>query len=181
MFFNFMFTPNGIIMKIKHKTRKTDSTTRARKKKTEKEFSGYPLYDPSEDITNKGQRIDADIEDTALNNKIAPKVTNQSERVTDQLGGVNSTSDEEDEVPAYPYTVTKDDLDVLGTDELNGDEGDDDGLKNRVNPVDFAGEDLDVPGNELDDDAEAIGSEDEENNNYSLGGDSHNDLEEDPS
>ncbi len=41
------------------------------------------------------------------------------------------------------------------------------------------GEDLDVPGAELDDSAEAIGEEDEENNYYSLGGDAHDDLEED--
>jgi hypothetical protein len=38
---------------------------------------------------------------------------------------------------------------------------------------------LDVPGAELDDADEAIGEEDEENNYYSLGGDDHNDLEED--
>ncbi len=41
------------------------------------------------------------------------------------------------------------------------------------------GEDLDVPGAELDDADEKIGEEDEENNYYSLGGDDHNDLEED--
>lgn len=40
-------------------------------------------------------------------------------------------------------------------------------------------EGLDVPGAELDDAEEAIGSEDEENNYYSLGGDSHDDLDED--
>jgi hypothetical protein len=40
------------------------------------------------------------------------------------------------------------------------------------------GNDLDVPGAELDDDDEAIGEEDEENNYYSLGGDDHDDLEE---
>ena len=39
--------------------------------------------------------------------------------------------------------------------------------------------DLDVPGSELDDIQENIGSEDEENNYYSLGGDDHLDLEED--
>jgi hypothetical protein len=44
---------------------------------------------------------------------------------------------------------------------------------------DLTGEDLDIPGSELDDDLEFIGSEDEENNYYSLGGDNHNDLEED--
>ena len=45
----------------------------------------------------------------------------------------------------------------------------------------FDVEDLDVPGAELDDTQEAIGSEDEENNYYSLGGDDHEDLEEDKS
>ena len=43
---------------------------------------------------------------------------------------------------------------------------------------DESGDDLDVPGSELDDQQEAIGSEDEENNYYSLGGDNHNDLDE---
>ena len=44
---------------------------------------------------------------------------------------------------------------------------------------DVSGSSLDVPGSELDDDDEAIGSEDEENNYYSLGGDNHDNLEED--
>jgi hypothetical protein len=42
-----------------------------------------------------------------------------------------------------------------------------------------AGDELDIPGAELDDAEEAIGEEDEENNYYSLGGDNHDDLEED--
>lgn len=52
-----------------------------------------------------------------------------------------------------------------------------------MNEKDFeenmSGDDLDVPGSELDDQQESVGSEDEENNYYSLGGDNHNDLEED--
>ena len=43
----------------------------------------------------------------------------------------------------------------------------------------FPGDDLDIPGAELDDEMENIGSEDEENNYYSLGGDDHDDLDED--
>lgn len=43
---------------------------------------------------------------------------------------------------------------------------------------DLVGDDLDVPGSELDDLAEDVGNEDEENNYYSIGGDNHNDLEE---
>ena len=41
------------------------------------------------------------------------------------------------------------------------------------------GDDLDVPGAELDDAQEKVGSEDEENNYYSIGGDDHTDLDED--
>jgi hypothetical protein len=44
---------------------------------------------------------------------------------------------------------------------------------------DLSGSDLDIPGSELDDKQENFGSEDEENNFYSLGGDNHNDLDED--
>jgi glutamine synthetase len=48
----------------------------------------------------------------------------------------------------------------------------------KVFDEDISGDDLDVPGAELDDDNEAIGSEDEENNYYSLGGENYNDLDE---
>jgi hypothetical protein len=43
----------------------------------------------------------------------------------------------------------------------------------------MTGSDLDIPGAELDDEQESIGSEDEENNYYSLGGDDHENLDED--
>ncbi len=46
---------------------------------------------------------------------------------------------------------------------------------------DESGSDLDIPGSELDDEDEKVGNEDEENNYYSLGGDDHNDLDEDKS
>jgi hypothetical protein len=53
----------------------------------------------------------------------------------------------------------------------------------RGNEKDFVDDEtgggLDIPGSELDDKQEMIGSEDEENNYYSLGGDDHNDLDED--
>ena len=44
---------------------------------------------------------------------------------------------------------------------------------------DESGSDLDVPGSESDDDQNNFGDEDEENEFYSLGGDDHNDLDED--
>lgn len=52
----------------------------------------------------------------------------------------------------------------------------------RINEKNFtddvSGGDLDIPGSELDDALEETGSEDEENNYYSLGGDNHHQLEE---
>lgn len=65
--------------------------------------------------------------------------------------------------------VTKEDLEALGTKSANlsDDDGDDEMLINRKEKVDFGGEGLDVPGSELDDNQERIGSEDEENNAYS--------------
>lgn len=53
------------------------------------------------------------------------------------------------------------------------------GLTNEKNfEEDMPGGDLDVPGSELDNQQESVGSEDEENNYYSIGGDNHIDLEE---
>jgi hypothetical protein len=54
------------------------------------------------------------------------------------------------------------------------------GIDDVVSDIDKeSGSDLDIPGAELDDELEMIGSEDEENDYYSLGGDDHNDLDED--
>jgi hypothetical protein len=44
--------------------------------------------------------------------------------------------------------------------------------------TDMTGEDLDVPGSNADNGNELIGEEDEENNYYSLGGDNHENQEE---
>jgi hypothetical protein len=78
--------------------------------------------------------------------------------------------------PGYPVYPPKDDIynaDAEKVHYLDPDEKVD-------NPEEHSLDDgLDVPGAELDDEMEAIGEEDEENNYYSLGGDDHNDLEED--
>ena len=59
-------------------------------------------------------------------------------------------------------------------------EADTDGKRNEKRfGQDVSGGDLDIPGAELDDEQEDNGNEDEENNHYSLGGDGHNDLDED--
>jgi hypothetical protein len=53
----------------------------------------------------------------------------------------------------------------------------DDAVKPR-NEEELVSEDLDVPNSETDDAEEAVGNEDEENNYYSIGGDNHDNLEE---
>ena len=94
-------------------------------------------------------------------------------------------------LPGYPLYPAGEDIfsmskeegninpeDISKTKELN--ENDKAGKNNEKDFVeDQSGSDLDVPGSELDDEQEKIGSEDEENNYYSLGGDDHNDLDED--
>ena len=95
------------------------------------------------------------------------------------------------DLPGYPVYPAGEDIfskskeerninpeDISTTMELN--ENERAGNNNEKDFVeDKSGSDLDVPGSELDDEQENIGSEDEENNYYSLGGDAHNDLEED--
>jgi hypothetical protein len=95
------------------------------------------------------------------------------------------------DLPGYPLYPANEDIfnkskeeeninpeDISKTKELN--ENDNAGKNNEKDFVeDPSGSDLDVPGSELDDEQEKNGSEDEENNYYSLGGDGHNDLDED--
>lgn len=131
------------------------------------ELPGYPKYPADEDIMNRADRVSMDPDGTVHadhpeSKRLQPSHANQNRGQRD----VN--------------TVTKEDLRVLKR-EGKGVDDDDEVLQDRVYPVDFAGEDLDVPGAELDDKGELDGNEDEENNLYSLGGENHEDLEEDRS
>jgi hypothetical protein len=167
---------------MKTKSKKITKPVSKSAKTDEKEFPGYPLYDASEDIMNRGERIDADLESA----KVDPP-TNTSTRkdskprpLSDNQDSAPSIDTEEDEelINKDQFAVTEEDLEALGPEDLSLDMGADEELKHRTRPVDFTGKDLDIPGSELDDAAESTGSEDEENNGYSIGGDDHNDLEE---
>ena len=101
---------------------------------------------------------------------------------------VNEGKDNLEEYPLYPesediYNRFKEEpgLDPEDTSKTKTSTGNDE-LTSEIEEgigKDNLGSDLDVPGSELDDEQEMIGSEDEENNYYSLGGDDHNDLDED--
>lgn len=94
-------------------------------------------------------------------------------------------------LPGYPQYPVGEDIYSKNKNEENLDPEDVSNLKEPNEPdaveqrnekdfrEDVSGSDLDIPGSELDDEEENVGSEDEENNYYSLGGDNHNDLEED--
>ena len=149
------------------------------KKPTNKDFPGYPHYPKSEDITQQGKRVAAD-----LDNPYSPPSADSVPRGKDTAGEKDPSLNVDDDLAGGPeneFDVTSEDLEALGPKDLSLDLGEDEELKHRTTPVDFSGDDLDVPGSEADDAAEATGSEDEENNSYSLGGDRHEDLEEDRS
>jgi len=95
-----------------------------------------------------------------------------------------------DKFPGYPQYPERDDIYNKFDKEFDIDPEDVSKKKNviqidntsELNEKDFekdqTGEDLDIPGSALDEQQENSGSEDEENNYYSLGGDDHNDLDE---
>jgi hypothetical protein len=153
-----------------------------KKKKVEQEFPGYPKYGADEDITRNSKRVDENLDDEVLtqvkhheepkNPKLKPDEGSAEEQ------NVQEPLDENEPNTKSEFDVNPEDLEALGPKDLSLDMGDDEQLKHRKRPVDFTGEDLDVPGTELDDDQEAVGSEDEENNSYSLGGDNKENLDE---
>jgi hypothetical protein len=104
---------------------------------------------------------------------------------------LDSNKKEVSTFPGYPLYPADEDIYSKGIKEGDLDPEDITKKKRPVDNVDsmneksftddMSGDDLDVPGSELDDQQEAIGSEDEENNYYSLGGDDHDDLDADNS
>ncbi|MBS1597936.1 MAG: hypothetical protein JST75_06905 [Bacteroidetes bacterium] len=84
-----------------------------------------------------------------------------------------------EEFPGYPHYPEKDDIYNKEKEEHLNEDGSMIEANQKTEKI--LGDDLDVPGAELDDADEILGEEDEENNYYSLGGDDHDDLEEDRS
>lgn len=147
--------------------------------RNENDLPGYPHYPAGEDITNPDngfKKISAD-EELANSGRMSSRMVNEKNEGRDSVD-----QDEEDNLGIVSGTeadVTAEDLTLLGDKDADQDLGEDeDLLKSRVDRIDDE-EELDVPGAEMDDEDEALGEEDEENNYYSLGGDRHENLEED--
>jgi hypothetical protein len=98
-----------------------------------------------------------------------------------------SKKDKKNAFPSYPHYPVKDDIYNREKEEdidpefpfkiKKAVEETEDPIELDFNNLEAESE-LDVPGSELDDEQEDIGSEDEENNYYSIGGDNHSDLDE---
>lgn len=151
-----------------------------------KDFPGYPSYPASDDITNQADATDYG----TLTNQDLNSTTGEAaeQRTIDVPKALNANEAEDPETD-----VTQEDLEILEAADQNRDvddpeieaakldmtDEDGDPLNEVVGTYDQTGADLDVPGSETDDGNENIGEEDEENNYYSLGGDNHDNLEED--
>ena len=126
-------------------------------------------YPPIEDITRQGKREELDVENITRSGKYSDTDTrNENPNLAEM-----PVEDEINIVQGTEADVTAEDIEVLdSTDNIK-----------QTSKLDNTEEDidLDIPGSELDDKDEALGEEDEENNYYSLGGDRHEDLEEDRS
>ncbi len=127
-----------------------------------------------------------DVEDIPGQANVKPPEANQEEDLTiasDDEEGAGIFEDEEtDDEEIYQNddtNVTREERELLRDTETVGTEDDEDLKRARLDDRDFEGDqlnekttqdgkDLDVPGQEEDDDNEDIGEEDEENNEYSI-------------
>ena len=127
-----------------------------------------------------------DVEDIPGQENVKPPESNQTENLTvasDDEEGVGildddnddeetdlnddtNVSEEEKDLLTQSETLTTDDDEDFRNAQLDNEDFEGDTLNEEITPD---GKDLDVPGEEDDDENEEIGEEDEENNEYSLG------------
>jgi hypothetical protein len=157
--------------------------------KIDQDFPGYPHYPAQEDILNPEnhtERVDVNIENlTPKGRNVDVQLKEKELQPSDDLVNtpfVQAVEENDDDIGIVSGTeadVTEEDLLLLGERDQDMDMGEDEEIKSTSSLLDQAGDELDIPGSELDDANESIGEEDEENNYYSLGGDNHENLEED--
>jgi len=160
------------------KKTKENPPVSSKEEKAKTKLPGYPYYKQEEDIMSPQSdegRIEMNLDD--VSKKISPldipKSANASQAgVKGERRGrrevKQAKKSEVNHVTDDPDTdVTKEERDMLESEGM---------LMDKM----YAPSDLDIPGSDLDDESEDIGSEDEENNYYSLGGDDKENLEEDP-
>ena len=172
---------------------KSADTINAEKKNkapvTDDDLPGYPHYPSGEDMLNPSSgmdRVEVDVEHITRGGNVAdadmgvppviPPPNSMEQPVTDEV------DDDEDDLGIVPGTeadVTAEDLLLLGPKDQDMDMGEDEDLQNKGFPLAMTGDDLDVPEGDDEGLEDNPGEEDEENDYYSLGGDSKEGLEED--
>ncbi len=164
--------------------------------KTDQDFPGYPHYPAREDIMD--QRNDLRRENIDVENlPNSRNVTGVSQRFTDNQANDRSMDADAEDLGIRPGTeadVSPDEVKTL-EDASYMPTSDEDNLRSsRLDDTDFDGdelnegsfgdqlsdEELDIPESTDETTTTSMGQGDEENKYYSLGGDRHENLEEDP-
>lgn len=142
-------------------------------------FPGYPHYPAGDDIMNPRKGYEKMEFNETSRKMMTPKKKRPVKGMSDEMEKpLLPDSVDAGEEEYSPSDLLPEEKNMLEAEGLSEDMGEDEALRSRVWDVDVSGDDLDVPGSELDDEAEEVGEEDEENNLYSLGGDRHEDLEQ---
>lgn len=127
-----------------------EKNTDKKKSPNQPDAPDYKPYPPEEDIYRKDQEV--------------PLENEEDPGAREGVGRTNRSDEEADP----PEGRADEDFPADTRQAISTPEDDDWNTENF--DTDHSGDDLDVPGSELDDDQEDIGGEDEENNYYSLGG-----------
>lgn len=145
----------------------TQDKSKSKTERRDKKYPGYPRHGAKEDIySNEKELENQDLDKPDTPKKDAALNEDKDVKPADPVEFIDSGN-----TPGSQAAPHK-----SGTDSESEEQ------KNEIKPGDTemtysrgrrAGEDLDVPGAELDDAQEKRGAEDEENNYYSLGGDRH--------
>lgn len=150
----------------------------------DKEFPGYPHYPSEDDITNPAngnRKVEADVERLANSARLSSLAANEQRDALAEDAAENETDDDIRIVPGTEADVTEEDLILLGDKDADQDMSDDELMEGNAR-VDYveSEDDLDVPGADEDKRQDAMDQGDEENDFYSIGGDRHEDFDEDP-
>ncbi len=161
----------------------TDKSKDGDRNTANKTVENKPLpgeYPSTEDIMNRKNEIErVPLDPDRTNKSPAARTAGRSEHDERDQSNEFPPAQNSKAGPALKSDLTSEDYEALGPRDLSLDGGDDEQLKHRVWPVDFAASDLDVPTGD-EERVDALGQGDEENDHYSLGGDDKENLEDDP-
>jgi len=158
----------------KDQTGSSETKGNAQEQRENKPLPGE--YPPNEDIMNRKNTERVSVDTEQLSRTPGARPPEEGGRELNESPGVPA---EGEATPAAESDLTREDYESLGPRDLSLDGGDDEQLKQRTWPVDFAARDLDVPSPD-EKRIDALDQGDEENDHYSLGGDEKDSLEDDP-